>query len=492
MSALEPQGTGFSEAIATLEAEVKTLKAENAHLDSDNKGAYNQIRAKDKQLDTMALEVEEARRILIQNGVSPRFCCSMRYAEATSLQTNSLLCIMARCFSKGPVLGALLGIAQPLLQTLQELQNYILQMRSQLQEADQEKATLLMVQRQNKADIAKLTEGLEAAKDKRESLDRELALAQTQLKVLSCHLRLKMACGSSYLLARPGVYQAPTACKWQTVTPSGRAMHSCSQTVSWTSALGPMQASQRSAKDVASELELRESELTRVAAVASRASVREANSIKDEGMVPFALHKEEVSATSASCRDPSGTDHRATFHEQHGVIRLHSSCTRSLKSATISDGHAGMEHQGEAAPVAIKIAVLLTCQCWCAATGDAPEGRGGPAEGEAATGRQVCSCHPAADAASVCPGRRPPRQRKRSQEGVLTAMQHACSHWRALKLSTMVCQSYHLPLSVHRRVPGAPYQSAFKRQLQPVIQQNTGIEQLQTGGQDQSATAQAP
>ena len=80
-------------------------------------------------------------------------------------------------------------------------------------------------------------------------------------------------------------------------------MRSCSKTVSWTSAYGPTQASQRSAKDLASELELRESELTRVAAVASRASVREANSIKGEGMVPFALHKEEVSAASASCRD---------------------------------------------------------------------------------------------------------------------------------------------------------------------------------------------
>ena len=182
-SALGPQGTGFSEAIATLEAEVKTLKAENAHLDSDNKGAYNQIRAKDKHLDTMALEVEEARRILIQNGVSPRPCCSPHNTEATSWQSSPFLAPWRAGSARGQFWRALPSTTHPLPQPLQELQNYILQMRSQLQEADQEKATMLMVQRQNKADIAKLTEGLEAAQGKRESLDRELALAHTQLKV---------------------------------------------------------------------------------------------------------------------------------------------------------------------------------------------------------------------------------------------------------------------------------------------------------------------
>ena len=100
-SALMPQGTGFSEAIATLEAEVKTLKAENAHLDSDNKGAYNQIRAKDKHLDTMALEVEEARRILIQNGVSPVPRCSTHYIEATSMQSSPFLAPRLAAFQQG-------------------------------------------------------------------------------------------------------------------------------------------------------------------------------------------------------------------------------------------------------------------------------------------------------------------------------------------------------------------------------------------------------
>ena len=60
------------------------------------------------------------------------------------------------------------------------------------------------------------------------------------------------------------------------------------------------------------------------------------------------------------------------------------------------------------------------------------------------------------------------------------------------QLSTAVCQSSHLPLSVHRRVPGGRLQNPFKRQLRPVLQQKTGIEQLQTGAQGQSATAQGP
>lgn len=64
------QGTGLSEAIATLEGETKHLRAEKTRLENDNKGAYNQIRAKDKELDTMAMEIEAAHQILIQNGVS--------------------------------------------------------------------------------------------------------------------------------------------------------------------------------------------------------------------------------------------------------------------------------------------------------------------------------------------------------------------------------------------------------------------------------------
>ena len=65
--AITVQGTSFSEAVATLEAEVKALKTENARLEIDSKGVYNQLRAKDKQLDSMMKEVEKAQEIQTQN-----------------------------------------------------------------------------------------------------------------------------------------------------------------------------------------------------------------------------------------------------------------------------------------------------------------------------------------------------------------------------------------------------------------------------------------
>ena len=65
------QGNGLSEVVATLEAEVKTLKAENARLENDSKAVYNQLRAKDKELDSMGEEVERARAIYAENQVQP-------------------------------------------------------------------------------------------------------------------------------------------------------------------------------------------------------------------------------------------------------------------------------------------------------------------------------------------------------------------------------------------------------------------------------------
>ena len=56
--------------MASLEAEVRKVKAENASLVKDNKACYNQIRAKDKQLDGAAKEVEHARQTELHNKVS--------------------------------------------------------------------------------------------------------------------------------------------------------------------------------------------------------------------------------------------------------------------------------------------------------------------------------------------------------------------------------------------------------------------------------------
>ena len=66
---LRLQDDKFSAQVASLEAEVRTVKAENAGLAKDNKACYNQIRAKDKQLDSAAREVEHARQTELHNKV---------------------------------------------------------------------------------------------------------------------------------------------------------------------------------------------------------------------------------------------------------------------------------------------------------------------------------------------------------------------------------------------------------------------------------------
>ncbi len=56
--------------IAGLEAELKSMKAEHEKLSKDNKGCYNQIRAKDKELSAAAVQLEHARAILVENKAS--------------------------------------------------------------------------------------------------------------------------------------------------------------------------------------------------------------------------------------------------------------------------------------------------------------------------------------------------------------------------------------------------------------------------------------
>lgn len=67
------QDDKFSAQVASLEAEVKSLKAEGANLAKDNKACYTQIRAKDKQLDAAAKEVDHARQTELHNKVRAPF-----------------------------------------------------------------------------------------------------------------------------------------------------------------------------------------------------------------------------------------------------------------------------------------------------------------------------------------------------------------------------------------------------------------------------------
>ena len=71
---------------------------------------------------------------------------------------------------------------------LQDLENYILDLRRQLQEAADDRATLVGVQRQTKSDLSKTTEDLEEARRTIAQKDRELAAASTQLKVRYANL----------------------------------------------------------------------------------------------------------------------------------------------------------------------------------------------------------------------------------------------------------------------------------------------------------------
>lgn len=66
---------------------------------------------------------------------------------------------------------------------VQDLENYMLDLRRQLQEATNERATLMKVQRQNRADMDQLTEQKEAADQQSKSLREELTLRMNQLKV---------------------------------------------------------------------------------------------------------------------------------------------------------------------------------------------------------------------------------------------------------------------------------------------------------------------
>ena len=69
---LRVQDTKFSAQVAALESEVRALKAANADLARDNKACYCQLRAKDKQLEAAAREVDHARQTELHNKVCVR------------------------------------------------------------------------------------------------------------------------------------------------------------------------------------------------------------------------------------------------------------------------------------------------------------------------------------------------------------------------------------------------------------------------------------
>lgn len=55
-----------------------------------------------------------------------------------------------------------------------------------------------------------------------------------------------------------------------------------------------MQVIQQHMSELNKEMDMKRTELARVSSVASRALNREVGSLKEEGTVPFAMHKDEV------------------------------------------------------------------------------------------------------------------------------------------------------------------------------------------------------
>lgn len=66
---------------------------------------------------------------------------------------------------------------------LQELQNSILDLSRQLEEAKEREGTLLAVERQHKADAASLTAQMNAVEQRAADTDHKLAVMSTDLKV---------------------------------------------------------------------------------------------------------------------------------------------------------------------------------------------------------------------------------------------------------------------------------------------------------------------
>ncbi|KAK9867498.1 hypothetical protein WJX84_002838 [Apatococcus fuscideae] len=126
-----PKGPKFSEQVAALESEVRSLRQNNAKLAEDNKAAATMIRNKDRELDAAALRVEEAERVMIMNG---------------------------------------------------ELENRVRDQLRQLEEAAAARATLQSVLRQKDSQIQSMTDEVARANAQEATMAQSLASANTLLK----------------------------------------------------------------------------------------------------------------------------------------------------------------------------------------------------------------------------------------------------------------------------------------------------------------------
>ena len=158
----------------------------------------------------------------------------------------------------------------------------MLDLRRQMQESSSEQATLLSVQRQNRADILAMSEAKEAAEREAASLRQELILRKDELKAGLYYPCIFLCYGMAMYL---------TVCHDEDGIASGAIPATMVRLV---------QGSQENAMEISRELELQKTQLVRATNVASRAAAREAASLKEDGTVPFLMYKEEVRQLTAT------------------------------------------------------------------------------------------------------------------------------------------------------------------------------------------------
>ncbi|KAK9798216.1 hypothetical protein WJX73_007655 [Symbiochloris irregularis] len=127
-----PKDDGLAPVVAALEGALNQIKISNDALNSDNKGAYNQLRAKDKELDVAAKQVAEA-------------------------ATWEMQCKV--------------------------FENHVLELLGQIAELQGEASTHASVMRMKDAEVAKMADALEIAELERDATIQSLAAASDDLKV---------------------------------------------------------------------------------------------------------------------------------------------------------------------------------------------------------------------------------------------------------------------------------------------------------------------
>ena len=201
------------------------------------------------------------------------------------------------------------------LHARQALQNGLADLRRQLAEAGEERGTLLGVQRQNAADLARATADAEAARREAAAAGRALVQATTQLKVDVCPVPLSppaFFCAHwppvCKMIRRFLGHRATKQASAQLKLSPARVAHIAPRYTPPLSARLPprctmaprAQAAEERGAALAAEAAVLGEELTRVGTVAARATTREmAGGCKDEGVVPVAMHVEEARAAFA-------------------------------------------------------------------------------------------------------------------------------------------------------------------------------------------------